>query len=71
MVSTSRPTELTIEAHGVVKLFGSNRAVDGVDLAVKADTKSTNLPRKPATSEGLRRSARDAPARPSGSTRMP
>lgn len=38
MVSTSRPTELAIEAHGLVKLFGSNRAVDGVDLAVKTGT---------------------------------
>src|SRR5688572_10190077 len=27
-------TELAIETHELVKLFGSNRAVDGVDLAV-------------------------------------
>lgn len=38
MVSTTRTTDLAIEAHGLVKLFGSNRAVDGVDLAVKTGT---------------------------------
>ncbi|MBB5788307.1 ATP-binding cassette domain-containing protein [Jiangella mangrovi] len=30
--------ELAIEAHGLVKAFGENRAVDGVDLAVRAGT---------------------------------
>lgn len=43
MVTTSQPSghtshELAIEAEGLVKLFGTNRAVDGVDLAVKAGT---------------------------------
>ncbi len=38
MVSTSRPVDLAIEANGLVKLFGTNRAVDGVDLAVKTGT---------------------------------
>ncbi|PYI65625.1 daunorubicin/doxorubicin resistance ABC transporter ATP-binding protein DrrA [Arthrobacter livingstonensis] len=38
MVSTTRPTELAIEARGLVKLFGSNRAVDGVDLTVRTGT---------------------------------
>lgn len=71
MVSTSRPTELAIEAHGLVKLFGSNRAVDGVDLAAKADTKSANFPPQHATGARLRRTARDATAQPCGSTRPP
>ncbi|MER5771030.1 ATP-binding cassette domain-containing protein [Streptomyces sp. NPDC001985] len=31
-------TELAIEAEGLVKIFGENRAVDGVDLAVPAGT---------------------------------
>jgi ABC-2 type transport system ATP-binding protein len=31
-------TELAVEAEGLVKVFGSNRAVDGVDLQVKAGT---------------------------------
>ncbi|WP_116947162.1 ATP-binding cassette domain-containing protein [Jiangella endophytica] len=31
-------TALAIEAHGLVKTFGENRAVDGVDLAVGAGT---------------------------------
>jgi ABC-2 type transport system ATP-binding protein len=31
-------TELAVEAEGLVKVFGSNRAVDGVDLRVKAGT---------------------------------
>ncbi len=31
-------TILAIEAHGLVKTFGENRAVDGVDLAVRAGT---------------------------------
>ncbi|AJT40630.1 daunorubicin resistance protein DrrA family ABC transporter ATP-binding protein [Psychromicrobium lacuslunae] len=30
--------DLAIEAHGLVKVFGENRAVDGVDLAVQAGT---------------------------------
>lgn len=32
------PQDLAIEAHGLVKVFGENRAVDGVDLAVQAGT---------------------------------
>ncbi len=36
---TNEPkTELAIDAHGLVKIFGDNRAVDGVDLQVKAGT---------------------------------
>src|SRR5579875_2206700 len=35
---TSTPTELAVEATGLVKVFGSNRAVDGVDLRVQAGT---------------------------------
>lgn len=31
-------TELAIETHGLVKIFGENRAVDGVDLAVAPGT---------------------------------
>jgi ABC-2 type transport system ATP-binding protein len=31
-------TELAVEAEGLVKVFGSNRAVDGVDLRVQAGT---------------------------------
>lgn len=43
MVSTTQPStyqsnDLAIEANGLVKLFGTNRAVDGVDLAVKTGT---------------------------------
>ncbi|WCB39035.1 ATP-binding cassette domain-containing protein [Gordonia polyisoprenivorans] len=30
----ARTTDLAIDAHGLVKTFGNNRAVDGVDLAV-------------------------------------
>jgi ABC-2 type transport system ATP-binding protein len=30
--------DLAVEAHGLVKTFGSNRAVDGVDLQVRAGT---------------------------------
>ncbi|WP_378145558.1 ATP-binding cassette domain-containing protein [Cnuibacter sp. UC19_7] len=31
-------TEWAVEAHGLVKTFGANRAVDGVDLTVRAGT---------------------------------
>jgi ABC-2 type transport system ATP-binding protein len=31
-------TEWAVEAHGLVKVFGDNRAVDGVDLSVRAGT---------------------------------
>ena len=31
---TTQRSELAIEAHGLVKVFGTNRAVDGVDLSV-------------------------------------
>lgn len=31
-------SDLAVEAHGLVKVFGSNRAVDGVDLQVQAGT---------------------------------
>ena len=31
-------TDWAIEAHGLVKVFGDNRAVDGVDLSVRAGT---------------------------------
>ncbi|GAA4911133.1 ABC-2 type transport system ATP-binding protein [Stackebrandtia albiflava] len=34
----SEPTGLAIEATGLVKTFGDNRAVDGIDLAVPAGT---------------------------------
>lgn len=42
-ISTNRDrlapsTEWAIEAHGLVKTFGSNRAVDGVDLRVRTGT---------------------------------
>jgi ABC-2 type transport system ATP-binding protein len=37
--ATAQPHDgLAIEAHGLVKSFGTNRAVDGVDLAVKTGT---------------------------------
>ena len=35
MIST---TDLAVEAEGLVKVFGENRAVDGVDLRVKTGT---------------------------------
>ncbi|MBS4174420.1 ATP-binding cassette domain-containing protein [Bacillus sp. FJAT-49736] len=38
MVSALKDSELAVEAHGLVKTFGDNRAVDGVDLEVKAGT---------------------------------
>ena len=49
MTTTTRPgaapgaiahprSDLAIEAHGLVKTFGDNRAVDGVDLEVRAGT---------------------------------
>ena len=31
-------SDWAIEAHGLVKTFGSNRAVDGVDLRVRVGT---------------------------------
>lgn len=34
----TQQTDWAVEAHGLVKVFGSNRAVDGVDLAVRAGT---------------------------------
>lgn len=36
MAQTQNPAELAIEARGLVKTFGDNRAVDGVDLRVPA-----------------------------------
>ncbi|MBU9711536.1 ATP-binding cassette domain-containing protein [Evansella tamaricis] len=36
--SIKQPTKLAIEATGLVKVFGEKRAVDGVDLAIKAGT---------------------------------
>jgi ABC-2 type transport system ATP-binding protein len=38
MMSSSLTSPLAVEAHGLVKTFGSNRAVDGVDLQVPAGT---------------------------------
>jgi ABC-2 type transport system ATP-binding protein len=35
---TTTPTDWAVEAEGLVKVFGSNRAVDGVDLRVKSGT---------------------------------
>ncbi len=37
-MSTTPPPEWAIEAEGLVKIFGTNRAVDGVDLRVKTGT---------------------------------
>src|SRR5215469_11215918 len=34
----TRSTEWAVEAHGLVKVFGDNRAVDGVDLSVPRGT---------------------------------
>jgi ABC-2 type transport system ATP-binding protein len=34
----TRSSEWAVEAHGLVKVFGDNRAVDGVDLSVRAGT---------------------------------
>ena len=34
----TRSSEWAVEAHGLVKVFGDNRAVDGVDLNVRAGT---------------------------------
>jgi ABC-2 type transport system ATP-binding protein len=31
-------SDWAIEAHGLLKTFGSNRAVDGVDLSVRVGT---------------------------------
>lgn len=38
MIDGNCNSDLAIEARGLVKVFGSNRAVDGVDLDVKAGT---------------------------------
>jgi ABC-2 type transport system ATP-binding protein len=38
MNTHSPSTDWAIEAHGLVKVFGDNRAVDGVDLSVRAGT---------------------------------
>jgi ABC-2 type transport system ATP-binding protein len=38
MNTRSPSTDWAIEAHGLVKVFGDNRAVDGVDLSVRAGT---------------------------------
>lgn len=38
MNTRSPSTNWAIEAHGLVKVFGDNRAVDGVDLSVRAGT---------------------------------
>ena len=35
---TTTPTDWAVEAEGLVKTFGTNRAVDGVDLRVKSGT---------------------------------
>jgi ABC-2 type transport system ATP-binding protein len=37
-LSMSTSTDWAVEAHGLVKTFGENRAVDGVDLSVRAGT---------------------------------
>ncbi len=37
-MTTTQPPEWAIEAEGLVKVFGTNRAVDGVDLRVKTGT---------------------------------
>ncbi|GAA2242890.1 ATP-binding cassette domain-containing protein [Herbiconiux moechotypicola] len=34
----ANPTDWAVEAHGLVKVFGDNRAVDGVDLSVRTGT---------------------------------
>ena len=38
MATADRGTGLAIEAHGLVKVFGETRAVDGIDLAVRTGT---------------------------------
>ncbi|WP_303802408.1 ATP-binding cassette domain-containing protein, partial [Alicyclobacillus macrosporangiidus] len=38
MDSVKAKTDWAVEARGLVKSFGSNRAVDGVDLKVRAGT---------------------------------
>ncbi|NUS55477.1 MAG: daunorubicin/doxorubicin resistance ABC transporter ATP-binding protein DrrA, partial [Streptomycetaceae bacterium] len=35
---TTHPSGLAIETQGLVKVFGANRAVDGIDLRVPAGT---------------------------------
>jgi ABC-2 type transport system ATP-binding protein len=37
-MTTTTPTDWAVEAEALVKVFGSNRAVDGVDLRVKSGT---------------------------------
>ncbi|MGA5868043.1 daunorubicin/doxorubicin resistance ABC transporter ATP-binding protein DrrA, partial [Streptomyces cinereoruber] len=48
--------DLAIETEGLVKVFGTNRAVDGVDLRVPAGTVygvlSTGTTEEPGTTEG-------------------
>ncbi|MGV2644921.1 daunorubicin/doxorubicin resistance ABC transporter ATP-binding protein DrrA, partial [Clostridium perfringens] len=34
----TNPGDLAVEAYGLVKTFGDNRAVDGVDLNVRTGT---------------------------------
>lgn len=38
MTTSTSPSTLAVRAEGLVKVFGDNRAVDGVDLAVDAGT---------------------------------
>ena len=38
MTTSTSPSTLAVRAEGLVKVFGDNRAVDGVDLAVEAGT---------------------------------
>ena len=38
MHTTTGNGDWAVEAHGLVKIFGDNRAVDGVDLRVKTGT---------------------------------
>jgi ABC-2 type transport system ATP-binding protein len=38
MSTTSHSDDWAVEAHGLVKVFGDNRAVDGVDLSVRTGT---------------------------------
>src|SRR5687768_17799959 len=37
-MAKERPVTLAIETHGLVMAFGETRAVDGIDLAVRAGT---------------------------------
>lgn len=38
MIKQFKSSDFAVEAHGLVKVFGDNRAVDGVDLSIKAGT---------------------------------